>query len=142
MSRSFWWFNPSWLFYQKPVWIPFLPHACYMPCLLHLPWIYLYNYIWWKVQDMKFLIMQFLHPPITLSLFRPYILSTQFSNTFSLCPSLNVRDQVWYPYRQHYTVLCILIFTFLNSWQEDIRFWIQIFLWIRFLFPNQFKRIY
>jgi hypothetical protein len=40
-------------------------------------------------------LQSFLHLPITSSLFSPNILlSTLFSNTLSLCPSLNVRDQV------------------------------------------------
>jgi hypothetical protein len=42
----------------------------------------------------------FLHSPVTSSLFSPNILlSTLFSNTLSLCSSLNVRDQVSHPYR-------------------------------------------
>jgi hypothetical protein len=42
----------------------------------------------------------FLQPPVTSSLFGPNILlSTLFSNTLSLCSSLNVRDQVSHPYR-------------------------------------------
>jgi hypothetical protein len=37
----------------------------------------------------------FLQPPVTSSLLGPNILlSTLFSNTLNLCPSLNVRDQV------------------------------------------------
>jgi hypothetical protein len=49
---------------------------------------------------MKLLIMQFLQPPVTSSLFGPNILlSALFSNTLSLCSSLNVRDQVSHPYR-------------------------------------------
>jgi hypothetical protein len=41
----------------------------------------------------------FLEPPVTSSLFGPNILlSTLFSNTVSLCSSLNVRDQVSHPY--------------------------------------------
>jgi hypothetical protein len=42
----------------------------------------------------------FLQPPITSSLFDPNIhLNTLFSNTFSLCSSHNIRDQVSPPYR-------------------------------------------
>jgi hypothetical protein len=41
-----------------------------------------------------------LNPPITSYLFGPNILfNTRFSNTLSLCPSLNVREQVSHPYR-------------------------------------------
>jgi hypothetical protein len=28
-----------------------------------------------------------------------------FSNTYSICSSLNVRDQVWHPYRQNYNLV-------------------------------------
>ncbi|PNF26626.1 hypothetical protein B7P43_G10242, partial [Cryptotermes secundus] len=42
----------------------------------------------------------FLQPPVTSSLFGPNILlNALFSNTLSLCSSLNVRDQVSHPYR-------------------------------------------
>jgi hypothetical protein len=42
----------------------------------------------------------FLHSPVTSSLSDPNILlNTLFSNTLSLCSSLNVRDQVSRPYR-------------------------------------------
>jgi hypothetical protein len=42
----------------------------------------------------------FLQPPVISSLFGPNILlSTLFSNTLSLCSSLNVRHQVSHPYR-------------------------------------------
>jgi hypothetical protein len=43
---------------------------------------------------------RFLHPPTISSLFGPHILlSTLFSNTLSLCSSLNARDQVSHPYK-------------------------------------------
>jgi hypothetical protein len=46
------------------------------------------------------LLHNFLHSPVTSSLFgRNIFLSTLFSNTLSLCSSLNVRDQVSHPYR-------------------------------------------
>jgi hypothetical protein len=59
----------------------------------------------------------FLHCPVTSSLLGPNILlSTLFSNTLSLCSSLNVRDQVWHPYKTtgKITVLYILTFTFVD----------------------------
>jgi hypothetical protein len=45
------------------------------------------------------------------------LLSTLFSNTLSLCTSLNVRNQVSYPYRTKgkITVLYILIFKCFES---------------------------
>jgi hypothetical protein len=64
----------------------------------------------------------FLYSPVTSSLFGPNILlSTLFSNTLSLCPFLNVRDQVSHPYRTtgKIIVFCILIFKLFDSRRED-----------------------
>ena len=61
----------------------------------------------------------FLHSLVTLSLLRPNILlSTLFSNTFSLHSSLNVSDQVSHPCKKT-VVLYILIFIFLDNKLED-----------------------
>jgi hypothetical protein len=38
------------------------------------------------------LLCSFLHPPVTSSLLRPNILTTLFSDTLSMCSSLNLRD--------------------------------------------------
>jgi hypothetical protein len=74
-------------------------------------------YIWWRVHLIKVLIMQF-SPTYYFVLLCPNILlSILFSNTFSLCSSLNVRDQVSCPYkktRSEIIVLYILILTILN----------------------------
>jgi hypothetical protein len=70
----------------------------------------------------------FLHPPVTSSLFGPNILlTTLFSNTLSLCSTLNVRDQVSKPYRTAGKIIALysLIFMFLDSRREDERFWSQ-----------------
>jgi hypothetical protein len=70
----------------------------------------------------------FLHPSITPSYFRSNILlSTLFSNTLSLCSSLNVRNQVSHPYKTigKVIVLCILIFKFFDSRQAEISFWTE-----------------
>jgi hypothetical protein len=67
----------------------------------------------------------FLHYPVTSSLFGPDILlSTLFLNTLSLFSSLNIRDQVSHPYRTtgKMIVLYILIFKFFGSRGEDRRF--------------------
>jgi hypothetical protein len=48
----------------------------------------------------------FLQPPVTSFLFGPNnLLSALFSNTLSLCSSLNVRDQVSRPYRTTWKIL-------------------------------------
>jgi hypothetical protein len=50
----------------------------------------------------------FLQPPFSSTLYGPNILlNTMFSNTLSLCSSLNVRDQVSHPYR---TTVKIIVF--------------------------------
>jgi hypothetical protein len=70
----------------------------------------------------KLLIMQFSPPPCP-----NILLNTLFSNTLSLCSSLNVRDQVSHSYRTTGTiiVLYILIFMFLDSRRKDKRFWTE-----------------
>jgi hypothetical protein len=76
----------------------------------------------------KLLVMQFLHSPVTSSLFGTNILlSTLFSNTLSLCSSLNARDQVTHPYRTtgKIIVFYILIFKCFDSRREDRRFWTE-----------------
>jgi hypothetical protein len=76
---------------------------------------------------MKLLIMQFSPTPITLSLYGPNILNSLFSNTLSLCSSLNVRDQDSHPYKTtgKIIVIYIIIFTFLDTRREDKRFWTE-----------------
>jgi hypothetical protein len=55
----------------------------------------------------------FLQPPTTSSLSGPNILlSTLFSNTLSLCPSLNVRDQVSLPYRTTGKIIVLYILNY------------------------------
>jgi hypothetical protein len=72
----------------------------------HPPWFNHPNNIWWRIQAVKFIIMQF-SPWSTF-------LNTLFSKTLSLCSSPEVRDQVLDPYSisGKITVLYILIFKF------------------------------
>jgi hypothetical protein len=57
----------------------------------HPPRLHYSNYTWRRVQIMKLFIMQFFHPPVTSSLFGPNILlRSLFSNTLTLCSSLNI----------------------------------------------------
>jgi hypothetical protein len=54
-------------------------HSCYMSFPSQPPWFHHSNYTWRRVQVMKLLIMQLLHPPVTSSPIGPNILlSTQF----------------------------------------------------------------
>jgi hypothetical protein len=63
-----------------------LSHACCMPWPSHNPSFGNPNYIWWGVQIRKLLIMQFLQPPVTSSLFSWNIpLCSLFSDTLSVC---------------------------------------------------------
>jgi uncharacterized membrane protein len=74
---------------------------------------------------LSYSLCSFLHCPVTLCLLGPNILlSTLLSNTFSLCSSLNVSDQVSHPHKTTGTVmvLYILNFIFLDSKLEDKRF--------------------
>jgi hypothetical protein len=54
----------------------------------------------------------FLQPPVSSSLFGPYILNTLFSNTLSLHSSLNVRDQVSHPYWTTGKIIVLYILSF------------------------------
>jgi hypothetical protein len=55
-----------------------------------------------------------LQPPVTSSLFNLNILlSALFSNTLSLCFSLNVRDQVSHPYRTTSKIIFFYILVFM-----------------------------
>jgi hypothetical protein len=75
-----------------------------------------------EYKSRSFSLCNFLHSPVTSSLFGPNILlSTLFSNIHSLCSSLNVRDQVSHPYRTtgKIIVLYSLIFKFFDSRRED-----------------------
>jgi hypothetical protein len=66
----------------------------------HHPLLHKCDYTWRRIQIMRLVLSSFLHPPVTLSLFSPYIsLNTLFSSTLSPCSSLNVRDQVSHPHR-------------------------------------------
>jgi hypothetical protein len=76
-----------------------------------------------RYESCSYSLCSFLHPHITSSLFGPnIILSTLFSNTLSLCSSLNVRDHVSHPYRStgRITVFYILTFTFFDSRRTNI----------------------
>jgi len=75
-----------------------------------------------KYRSLSFSLCSFLHSSVTSSILGPNIfLSTLFSDTLSLCSSLNVNDQVSYPYKTtgKIIVMYILILTNLDSKTED-----------------------
>ena len=80
--------------------IPLLYPICAI-CPVHL---ILLDLITWTVlgeeyRSLSSSLCSFLHSPVTSSLLGPNILlSTLFSNTLSLCSSLNVSNQVSHPY--------------------------------------------
>jgi hypothetical protein len=89
------------------------PHACYMPRPSHCPGLNQSNYTWRRVQVRSSSLCSFLQPPINSSLFGPNILlSAVFSNTLSLCSSLNVRGQVSRPYRTTGKIIVLYICNF------------------------------
>jgi hypothetical protein len=92
----------------------------------HLPWFTHPNNIRWRIQDMKFIIMQF-SPRFVFLPLGPHILKTLLSKSLSLCSSFKVRDQVSHPYSTtgKITVLYILIFRFFDMRREERRFWTE-----------------
>jgi hypothetical protein len=108
------------LSHQNPVHVSPLSQACHMPCPSHSPWFDLPN----NISPLS----NFLRSPVTSSLLGPNILlGALFSNTLSLCSSLNVRDQVSHPYKttDRIMVFYILTFKFPGSRREDRRLWTE-----------------
>jgi hypothetical protein len=87
--RSSQWPLSIWLSSQSPACIPFLFCACYMHCLSHPSWPDHFNYVWqeYKLYSTLF---NFLQLGIPFFLDSNILLSILFSNTLSLCSSLNV----------------------------------------------------
>jgi hypothetical protein len=86
--------------HQNPLNTSPLPHMCYMSRPSHSSRFDHPINIWLGLQIIKFLIMFFLHSPVTSSLLGPNsLLSALFSDAFSLRFSLYVIDQVSQPYK-------------------------------------------
>jgi hypothetical protein len=85
MSWSSYWSLSFWSSHHYPIYIPPLPHSCYMPCPSHLPW-FGHSIIWVLGEGYKFWsssLCSFLQPPVTSSLFGLNNLDTLFSKTLS-----------------------------------------------------------
>ena len=93
----------------------FLPRACTHiychPYILHVPPISPVffshsNNIWWEVQIMKFFIMlsSTLIPAFLFNLGPNFFLSALFSNTFTLCPSLNLLKPTGHVMHQQFNI--------------------------------------
>jgi hypothetical protein len=66
----------------------------------HPTWVDYLNNMWWRVQSMMILIMQFSPAPVTFCLVGwNTALSTLFLNMLNLCSSLRAKGQVSYPYK-------------------------------------------
>ena len=92
--------SPSLRFpYQNPVRTSPLPHVCYIPLQSHSSSFDHPNNIWWgEYRSLCFSLCSLLHSPVTPFLW--YTSTTLFSNTLSLCFSLNMSYQILHPYRQ------------------------------------------
>jgi len=77
-----------------------LPHTRYMSRPSHSSRFDHPNNLVKEYRSRSFSLCSFLHSPVTSSLLGPNtLLNTLFSNTSSLCSSLNVMDQVSHPYK-------------------------------------------
>jgi hypothetical protein len=69
-----------------------------------------------QYRSLSYSLCSFIHSPFTSSLARPNILlSTLFSNTFSLRSSLSVSDQVLPPYKTTGKIIVLYILIFFCS---------------------------
>ena len=110
--------------HQIPVQASPLPHMHHMPRPSHFLDFITRTILGEQCRSLSSSLCSFLHSSVTSSLLgKNILLNTPFSNTFSLCSSLTVIDQVSHPYTTgKIIVVYILILKFLDSKLEDKRF--------------------
>ena len=109
----------------RPYTPPLLNHTRHMSCPSHSSRFITRTVLDDDYRSFSSSLYNLLHSPVTTSILGTNILlNTLFSNTLSFLSSLNVSDQVSHPYKitRKIIVLYILIFKFLDSNLEDIRF--------------------
>jgi hypothetical protein len=110
--------------YAPQVWLHFYSLFSHMrsASLTH-PTVLMWTPEYHEIQTPKLLTVQFPPVPRYLVPHRPkYFLSTLFSNTISLCSSVNVKRQVSHPYK---TTHKIKVLNILISKREDKRAWTE-----------------
>ena len=104
-----------------------LLHICYMPHPSHPPGFRNPHQICEQYKSRSFSLHNFIQSLISSSLLGPTIfLNTLLSNTFNLCSSRHVRNQVPHPFTTTHKiiVLCILISHY-QIRNKDRRFWTE-----------------
>jgi len=112
------WFPSLRLSHQNPVYAFPLPIRASCPAPLILLYLITQKIFGEQYRSLSSLVCRFLHSLVTSSLLGPKILlNTLLSDTLSLCPSLNVSDQISHPYKTtvRTIVLCILILILFDS---------------------------
>jgi len=94
----------------NPVCASLLTHTRCMPHSSHSSRFYHPTILGEVYRSLNSSLYSFLNSLVISSLLGPNILfNTLFSNTLSLCSSLNVSDQVWHPYKTRDNIIVIFI---------------------------------
>jgi hypothetical protein len=103
-------------------------HVCYRPCPFHPPSFEHSDIVWWRVQIMMLLIVQFCPAscnfPPSYSTYSPQHLNLKLLN---LCSSLRVGDQVSHLYKTTGKLQFFVYFNIQVFRQEDKRFWTKLY---------------
>jgi hypothetical protein len=108
---------------QNPVCNTPLPHTCFMPCPSQSSWFKHPNCIWWRVQSIKYFVIQSLPIPFRLVLLRPKYHSQHpiYENHQPTFP-LIVSDQISHPYKRKGKIIIFYIYSCsIKAWNFFIR---------------------